>query len=106
MQFTPSACAGDKPLRAEDHHHDKYDAKDQVTNIAEGEAGNDLSNRRQDRMQDVSRISGQCIELRENKLVDSIDSQRPNDNPGDTPNSTDNHHSQVNHRVTKAKVIH
>src|SRR2546423_1089791 len=105
MQFAPPPCAGNKPFWSEDHNCHQNDAKYQVTNIAESETRYELGNTSIDGMQETGRISGYSIELCENKLVDRIDNERTNDHAWNTANTTNNHHSQVNHRVTKAKVI-
>src|SRR5437868_15116392 len=105
MQFASSPCAGNKPFWPEDHDCDKNDTKNQVANIAESETRYELGNADKDGMQETGWIRRYTIELSENKFVDSINSKRTHDDTGDTANTTNDHHSKVNHRITKAKVI-
>src|SRR6266516_2873732 len=105
MQFASSSRTGNESFRSEDHDRNENEAKNQVTNIAEGETRYKVGNTSIDWMQETGRISGYSIKLCENKLVDRIDNERTNDHAWNTANTTNNHHSQVNHRITKAKVI-
>src|SRR5437899_1471420 len=109
MQFALSPCTGDQTFGSEDHDHHQHNPKDQVTNTAEGETRNEVGDRCvngiQDIIQAVGWISYDCIELVENKQVDTVDYQCSNDHPWDTANATNNYHREVDHGVAKAKVI-
>src|SRR5579863_3333064 len=105
MQFAPSSCTGNKPLWSEDHNGDQNDAEDQITNIAEGETRNNLGNSPIDGVQETGRVSSNTIKSCEHKLVDCIDNECPNNHTGNASNTTNDHHREVKHRVTKAKVI-
>src|SRR5690242_13535574 len=105
MQFAPSSCTRNKPFWSEDHNGHQNDAKNQVANIAEGETRDVLGNSSIDWMQEARWISGYSIKLCENKLVDRVDNEGPNDHTWNTANTDNNYHSQVDQRVTKGKVI-
>ena len=59
----------------------------------------------QDRVQGVSRISDNGVELRENKLVDRVHHKRSNDDARDAAYSANDDHRQVDDGVAKAKGI-
>src|SRR5205085_58560 len=109
MQFAPSACTGNQSLRSEYHNCDQDDTKNQVSNITEGEARNHLGESIvkgiKDNIQRVRWISRYRIELRKNKQVNRVDRECSNDHTRDTTDASNHHHGQVNHRVTKTKVI-
>src|SRR2546421_3352112 len=105
MQFAASSCAGNESFRSEDHDRNENDTKNQVTNIAEGETRNEMNNSSLNSKKHTGGISGQSIQLRKNKLVDSIDSKRANNHPRNTADATNDHHSQENYGVAEAKVI-
>src|SRR5579863_6786003 len=105
MQLAPSAGAWDKSLRPEYHHDNQNNAENQVTNIAKGKAGDNLHNCVVNRIDNGSWVRRQCVQLRQNKLVDCIDNERTNNHPRNTANTTDDNHCEINYRVTKAEVI-
>src|SRR5215472_13741475 len=105
MQFAPASCAGNQSFRSEHHNYDQNDTKDQVADIAEGETRKNRGNGIVNRKEDIAWISSQAIELRQDKLVDSIHCERTNDHTGDTAYATNNYHGKVNHRITEAKVV-
>src|SRR5207302_7716326 len=84
MQFTSPPCTWNEPFWSEDHDHDQNDTKDQVADIAEGETGKNRGNSIVNRKEDIAWVGSQAIELREDKLVDSIHCERTNDHTGDT----------------------
>src|SRR5579885_3831710 len=71
-QFTSAARAGDQAFRSEDHYENENHAEDLVTNVAKGEAGENVGNGYENAVHEVTRISGQRIELGQNKFVDRI----------------------------------
>src|SRR5438128_292325 len=58
VQFTTSPGTRDEPFWTEDHQRYQNDAKDQVTDVAEGEAGDEMRNACIDWMQETGWIRG------------------------------------------------
>src|SRR5205085_3778405 len=105
MQLASSPRTWNKPFWPEDHDHDKYDAKDQVANIAEGKTRNDIGNSIVKCIEYIARVGSQTIEICKDKLVDCIDHDCSNDHARDTAYATNNHHGEVDHGIAEAKVF-
>src|SRR5262245_32666862 len=99
MQFTPSPRAWNQPFWTEEHDRYQNNAKDQIADTAKGEARDNLLHRRQHKMRQTIRIGGNTIQLSQNEELDGIDSNSANNHAGDTAQTTDDHHRQIDDRV-------
>src|SRR5579859_1903333 len=98
MQFASSARTGNESLRPENHDRDENDTKNQVANIAEGETRNEADDGIPDGKHYIGWISSQGIQLREDKLVNSVNGEGPNDDARNTADAANDHHSEENDR--------
>src|SRR5579872_2877957 len=105
MQFASAAGAGNQPFRTEDHDYDENNAEDQVTDIAERKARDDLCNGIMDKVHDVCWVRGPGVELCQNEFIDGIDDNRADNDAGDAANAADDDHREINHGIAKAEVI-
>src|SRR5947207_457237 len=101
MQLAPSSCTRNESFWSEEHDHNKNDPKDQVADTIKGEGREYLFQGEQD----VSRIRGNSIQLRQDEQVDRIDGDSTYNDARDTTQATDDHHRQIDDRVLSAKVI-
>src|SRR5258708_10439405 len=105
VQFAPSARAGNKPFRSEDHNHHQDDAKEQVSYVAEGETGNEMGDSVMQRVQRIGRVGSQSIELCQKQNVDRVDVERTNDHSRYAPDAANDHHYKIDQRGSEANVI-